>query len=411
MNYSVLTPFTLAIPGTVLRGQGAWDVTDLPQSRLPKSAETGAGIGPDQLTVEFPGPLPQYRLTILARLVLVIPQLIALWMLGVAAEAVVVVGWFGALFTGRLPDFAAEYLSGYLRWQTRVYGYLLLLTGQYPPFSLEDDDYPVRLRVLPGRLNRLAVLFRVVLAVPAMAVTGVLWFGLCLPVLFIIWVVVLFTGTMPATVHQALAATARYFVRFAGYMLLLTSEYPKGLFGDRPDPASPRLLVLSEAAKRLVGVFVGVGIAGLACYVALVAAMAATAASGPAPTRASAFHQVRGSYATLNRTLRSLGPKTAGCASRSDPLGCVTAVDRSVADAFAAFDSTLRTTPMPSAAATAAAGRLATAAEGAEQVFLRLGSATTPAQYTRAAAGSNVGRIIDQVGMDYMRLALVLNPP
>jgi Domain of unknown function (DUF4389) len=386
-------------------------VTDKPQSRLPDSAETGSAIGRDQVIVEFPGPAPQLRLTILARLVLAIPQLIALWTLGVAAEAVVVVGWFGALFTGRLPDFAAEYLSGYLRWQTRVYCYLLLLTGRYPPFSLEDTDYPVRLRVRPGQLNRLAVLFRVVLAIPAMAVTGVLWFGLCLPTLFIIWLVVLFTGTMPGTMHQALAVTARYFVRFASYMLLLTSEYPTGLFGDRADHSGrPPWLVLSDAAKRLVGVFLGVGVAGLACYVALVATMAATAASGPAPTRASAFHQVRLSYATLNRALSSLGPKTAACARQSDPLGCVTAVDRNVAQAFSAFDSTLRSTPMPSAAATAAADRLATAAGGAEQVFGRLGSATTAAQYARAATTSNVERIMDQVGMDYMRLGLALNP-
>jgi Domain of unknown function (DUF4389) len=360
--------------------------------------------------VEFPGPVPQRRLTILARLLLAIPQLFALWTLGVAAEAVVVVGWFGALFTGRLPDFAAEYLSGYLRWQTRVYGYLLLLTGQYPPFSLEDNDYPVRLRVRPGRLNRLAVLFRLVLAIPAMVVTGVLWFGLSLPTLFIIWLIVLFTGTMPGTIHQALAATARYFVRFAGYMLLLTGEYPTGLFGDRPDHAgAPPWLVLSDAAKRLVGTFLGVGVAGFACYVALVAAMAATAAGGPAPTRADAFHQVRASYAALNRTLKSLGPETAACANRSDPLACITAVDRNVARALSAFDSTLRSISMPSSAATVAAGRLGIAVDRAEQVFERLGSATTPAQYTQAAAGSNVERIMDRVGVDYMRLGIALN--
>ncbi len=63
----------------------------------------------------------------------------------VAAFVVTVIGWFGALFTGRLPVFAADFLTGYLRWLARVYAYLYLLTDVYPPFALDDADYPVRL--------------------------------------------------------------------------------------------------------------------------------------------------------------------------------------------------------------------------------------------------------------------------
>jgi len=44
---------------------------------------------------------------------------------------------------------------------------LSVLTGSYPPFTLEDADYPVLVAVRPGRLNRLAVLFRIVLLVAA----------------------------------------------------------------------------------------------------------------------------------------------------------------------------------------------------------------------------------------------------
>ena len=68
---------------------------------------------------------------------------------------VLVIGWFGALFTGRLPEFAHTFLSGLIRWEIRVNVYMFLLTDQYPPFSLEDVEYPVR-TFLPGRgpLNR-----------------------------------------------------------------------------------------------------------------------------------------------------------------------------------------------------------------------------------------------------------------
>jgi hypothetical protein len=41
------------------------------------------------------------------------------------------------------------------------------MTDRYPPFTLEpDDNYPVWLAAQPGRLNRWAVLFRIILVLP-----------------------------------------------------------------------------------------------------------------------------------------------------------------------------------------------------------------------------------------------------
>ena len=81
---------------------------------------------------------------------MVIPQLIVLGLLGIAVYVITIIGWFGALFTGRLPVFAADFLTGYLRWMARVYAYTFLLTDVYPPFSLADADYPVRVAAMPG---------------------------------------------------------------------------------------------------------------------------------------------------------------------------------------------------------------------------------------------------------------------
>jgi Domain of unknown function (DUF4389) len=58
--------------------------------------------------VAFAGPAPQSRLTVLVRLILAIPQFVVVWLLGIAAMVVVLIGWFGALFTGRLPVFATR---------------------------------------------------------------------------------------------------------------------------------------------------------------------------------------------------------------------------------------------------------------------------------------------------------------
>ena len=147
--------------------------------------------------VAFAGSAPQSRLTVLLRIFLVIPQLIVLWLLGIAAMVIVIIGWFGALFTGRLPVFAADFLTGYLRWLTRVYAYMLLLTDVYPPFTLDDADYPARVAVMPGRLNRLAVLFRFFLLIPCWIVQGIVAYGAFTIVQFVSWLIVLISGRMP----------------------------------------------------------------------------------------------------------------------------------------------------------------------------------------------------------------------
>ena len=186
----------------------------------------------DEILVAFAEPAEQRRLTVLVRIILAIPHMIVLWVLGIAAEVVALICWFAALLRGRLPDGLAEFQVGYLRWATRFYAYLFLLTDVYPPFELADAQYPVRLRAQPGPLNRLAVLFRIILVIPAWIVSAVLGYGLSFLVMFVTWLIVLITGRMPRPLHEALAAAVRYQVRVTAYFLMLTARYPGGLFGD-----------------------------------------------------------------------------------------------------------------------------------------------------------------------------------
>jgi hypothetical protein len=90
-----------------------------------------------------------------------------------------------------------------------------------------------------GRLSRLAVLFRLILAIPAFIVLYLAIYGLGTIVVFIGWLIALVAGRLPASLHQAIAAVLRYFVRCNGYMLLLTGSYPGQLFGDQADPQAP----------------------------------------------------------------------------------------------------------------------------------------------------------------------------
>jgi len=199
-----------------------------------------ADVAPEEsvpVLVEYAAAAPQARWTVLFRAIMAIPALICLYFVQYAAWVVLVTGWFGALFTGRLPDYAASFLTGFQRWEARAYAYLLLLTDKYPPFGLLDDDYPVSVTYSPGRLNPAAVLFRLVLVFPAWVVATILWYGLG-PILMIpIWLIVLIRGRMPRPLHEAIAACLRYWVRMKAYWYLLTDVYPDGLFGDPAGPA------------------------------------------------------------------------------------------------------------------------------------------------------------------------------
>ncbi|MEP7022514.1 MAG: DUF4389 domain-containing protein [Actinomycetota bacterium] len=201
-------------------------------------AAGGQNGGPEPVQVGFSASAPQARITVFFRYLMVIPHLLVLYFIGIGALVVAFIGWFGALFTGQLPQFAADFLTGVLRWQTRASAYQFLLTDQYPPFSFDDLDYPVRVSTRPGQLNRLSVFFRIILVIPALIVAGFVIYGVAI-ISFITWLIVLISGRMPDSLHQATSAVLRYVTRVTGFCWMLTSEYPGGLYGDQPGSAGP----------------------------------------------------------------------------------------------------------------------------------------------------------------------------
>lgn len=190
--------------------------------------------GPEPVLLLVRRDLPRSRLTVFFRLLLVIPHAFVLIFLTLAAFVVVVIGWFGALVLGRLPLWAYEYLTGWLGWSTRMSAYLYLVTDDYPPFAFAAPDYPVQLLIPPpGPLNRWAVFFRAILAIPAYVVT-VCFNGIWLFVVFA-WFAGVFAGRTPRAVFDAVATAVRYQTRMNAYLWLMTPTYPWGAFGDRVD--------------------------------------------------------------------------------------------------------------------------------------------------------------------------------
>ncbi len=84
-----------------------------------------------------PALLDRNRLTCAFRIILAIPQFIVLAVLGFAAAVVGLIAFFAVLFTGQWPDGLRDFVLKVLRWNVRVQAYFLLLTDQYPPFTLD----------------------------------------------------------------------------------------------------------------------------------------------------------------------------------------------------------------------------------------------------------------------------------
>ena len=198
--------------------------------------------GPNPVIVAFEAPGLQRRWTVVLRIILAIPHFLFAAVIGLAVLVLAFIGWFAALFTGRLPDGIASFLISSLQYLTRVVAYSqFLLTDKYPSFSIGDDDYAVEIQVAPGRLSRLAILFRIFLLIPAAIVTSLVTGGAYIG-MFIAWLILVITGRMPQMLFESLAAALRYQTRLYGYWLMLTSVYPGGLFGDKPEatPAYPQ---------------------------------------------------------------------------------------------------------------------------------------------------------------------------
>jgi hypothetical protein len=246
----------------------------------------GASLGeaerhPIRLVVE--DDLQRSRLTVFFRLLLAIPHFVWLLLWSIAVVVVALVNWFATLVLGRSPQWAHDFLGAYLRYATHLYAYLYLAANPYPGFSGSPGSYPVDVEIDPPvRQRRSVTLFRLVLALPALALTSVLagggfggggggggggrdgdaetlWtsFGgagaVAVTVAILAWFVCLARGRMPSGFRDLLAYALRYSAQTYGYLLLLTDRYPNSdpaWPGAAAPPARPTVRILVEDDRR-----------------------------------------------------------------------------------------------------------------------------------------------------------------
>jgi hypothetical protein len=95
-----------------------------------------AGQYPVTLEVDYPEELSRWMPFV--KWLLAIPHFIALMFIGLIAALLYIIAFFAILFTGKFPRGMFDFIVGTSRWNYRVSAYaFLLLTDEYPPFSLK----------------------------------------------------------------------------------------------------------------------------------------------------------------------------------------------------------------------------------------------------------------------------------
>lgn len=192
-----------------------------------EAGSTTAGLAADRHPIGLivTDDLRRSRLTVFFRLLLVIPHAIWLYLWGIVVSLAVLISWFAALFTGRVPDGLHDFDAAYLRYSTRVTGYLFLLADPWPPFST-SERYPIDARVDPPlSQSRLTVFFRLLLAIPALILVYV-FRAVNQIVALLAWFYCLALGRMNEGMRNVSAWLLRYEVQTYAYVMLLTGRYP-----------------------------------------------------------------------------------------------------------------------------------------------------------------------------------------
>jgi len=166
---------------------------------------------------------PLSRWLWLVKWFLLIPHYLVLAVLYAAFVVLTLIAYLAVLFTGRYPHAIFSFNVGVMRWSWRVgyYGYNVLGTDQYPPFTLaEVPDYPAGLHAdYPPRVKRWLPLVAWLFALPHIliisALTGAATYQYQT------------SSTTTVSVPMGLVSVG---ILVAGFALLFTARYPRGLY-------------------------------------------------------------------------------------------------------------------------------------------------------------------------------------
>jgi Domain of unknown function (DUF4389) len=384
---------------------------------------------PQPIDLAFPNREKQRRWTVLIRWILCLPLAVVVFVIGIAAELVAIIGWVAALGTGRAPAFVRQLVTIYLRLSLRLYAYNFLLTDRFPAFDFAGvPDDRTHISVPPAtRLHRGAVFFRLILVLPAVLLSELLFGGLQL-MSVLMWLVVLIAGRLPRSFHQAFAAGIRYQIRIYGYFLLAVPTYPSDLFGDEafpfepdvdgspasaaepaaeatPDPAAeptePWVLTLGPGAKWVLAVAIALGV--------LVIAGSAAVETAVSVSRVHYQDTIANANNALVDQFDAYDSRSAACEKVANPYRCIEAADAALVPHLHTYASVLQRTT-GSGISTSSLAQARMDALLAARTFQMVGRAPpTKVGYTVTEDRSGLAEIVSRLQTSVNRVATELN--
>lgn len=197
---------------------------------------TGPPPYPVRLTGQLDDGLSRWKW--LLKWLFVLPHVVVLVFLWLAAAVLTIVAGVSVLATGSYPRSLFDFNVGVFRWTWRVefYSFSALATDRYPPFSLQSDpSYPADLEIdYPEHLSRGLVLVKWwLLALPQYVVVAILAggfgvgrAGLITVLVLVAGVLLAATGRYPRELFELVVGLNRWCFRVLAYAALMRDEYP-----------------------------------------------------------------------------------------------------------------------------------------------------------------------------------------
>lgn len=188
-----------------------------------------AGLAPGEYPVDVEAQLlPEYsRFMPLIKWLILIPHYLALLVLGIGAAFVAFIAFFATLFTARYPEGLWNYMVGVHRWGLRVMAYHMLITDNYPPFTLDETpEDTIQLKAeYPERVSRWRPLFAWLIAIPYLIVASLIFFvaQICA---FFAFFTILFTKKVPEGLFGVIRNGFIWNLRAGFYAYWLSTVYP-----------------------------------------------------------------------------------------------------------------------------------------------------------------------------------------
>jgi hypothetical protein len=178
--------------------------------------------------------------TLFGMFYIMIPHGFCLYFLSIASGVVTLISFWTILIMGEIPRSLFDFQVNLVKWSARVGARLNNLLDGYPAFGLSANDPAIQIEVpYIGQRNRVSVLLRALFGfIYVLIPHGICLIGLAIAASFVrliaFWIV-LITGQYPQGMFDFMVGVQRWGFRVNTFMSYLHDTYPP--FSMAPDPS------------------------------------------------------------------------------------------------------------------------------------------------------------------------------